>query len=189
MPTLHVCSLARLPETVTATGASHVVTLINSGTLVERPAAIAPGRHLFIPVSDIVEPLEGHILPGSEHVETLLDFVRRWEREKPLVFHCFAGISRSTAAAFIAACALAPDRDEAHIAAALRRASPTATPNARLVAVADAHLRREGRMVEAVCGIGRGAEAFEGEPFTLRLAEEPQGQAASAAMQIRTARL
>ena len=57
MPNLHVCSLARLPETVAATGASHVVTLINRGTLVERPAAIAPERHLFISMSDIVEPL------------------------------------------------------------------------------------------------------------------------------------
>ena len=147
---LHVCSLARLPETVTATGASHVVTLINRGTLVERPAAIAPERHLFISMSDIVEPLDGHIIPGSEHVETLLDFVRRWDRESPLVFHCFAGISRSTAAAFITACALAPERDEAGIAAALRRASRTATPNSRLVALADAHLGRDGRMVEAV---------------------------------------
>lgn len=185
MPTLHVCSLARLCETVTATGASHVITLINRGTLVERPASIAPDRHLFLPMSDIVEPLDGHILPGRDHVETLLDFVRRWDRGSPLVFHCFAGISRSTAAAFITACALAPERDEARIAAALRRASRTATPNARLVAIADSHLGRRGRMVDAIREIGRGAEAFEGEPFILRLADEPQGEAASAALQSR----
>lgn len=185
MPTLHVCPLSRLHETVTATRASHVVTLINRGTLVERPPSIASDKHLFIAMSDIIEPLEGHILPGSEHVETLLAFVRAWERERPLVIHCFAGISRSTAAAFIAACALAPERAEVEIAAALRRASRTATPNARLVALADAHLGRNGRMVEAIRGIGRGAETFEGEPFTLRLSDEPLGQAASVAAQSR----
>src|SRR4051794_40540456 len=108
MPTLHVCSLAKLAETVAATRASHIVTLINHGTLVERPASIAPERHLLIPISDIVEPLDGQILPDSAHVEILLEFLRRWERDSPLVIHCFAGISRSTAAAFIAACALAP---------------------------------------------------------------------------------
>jgi predicted protein tyrosine phosphatase len=181
MPTLHVCSLAKLSETVAATRASHIVTLINRDTLVERPASIASDRHLFIPISDIVEPLDGHVLPDRAHVEVLLDFVRGWGRERPLVIHCFAGISRSTAAAFIAACALAPDRDEARIASALRRASPTATPNARLVALADTHLGRDGRMVEAVRAIGRGAEAFEGEPFTLRLSDEPLGIAAGAA--------
>ncbi len=170
MPTLHVCSLARLHETVIATGASHVVTLINRDTVVERPAGVHPERHLFIDVSDIVEPLEGHVLPAVEHVESLLSFVQAWKREKPLVFRCFAGISRSTAGAYIAACTLAPERREDEIAWALREASPTATPNARMVALADDLLGRGGRMVDAVRRIGRGATAFEGEPFTLRLA-------------------
>ena len=75
--------------------------------------------------------------PAAEHMEQLLAFVRAWERESPLVLHCWAGISRSTAAAYIAACALAPERDEAAIALALREASPSATPNARFVALAD----------------------------------------------------
>jgi predicted protein tyrosine phosphatase len=169
MPTLHVCPLDRLHDTVTATGASHIVTLVSQGTLVERPGAIEAGRHLFIAMSDIVEPLEGHIVPAKQHVEDLLAFVRTWERDRPLVFHCYAGISRSTAAAYVVACALAPERSEAEIAAALRQASPTATPNALFVALADDHLGREGRMVDAIRGIGRGAETFSGEPFTLRI--------------------
>ena len=77
---------------------------------------------------------------------------------------------RSTAAAFIAACALDPSRHEASIADALRAASPSATPNPRLVAVADAMLGREGRMIAAIQAIGRGAEAFEGTPFRLDIA-------------------
>ena len=169
MPTLHVCPLSRLHDTVLATGASHVVTLINRDTLVERPPSVDPACHLFIGVSDIVEPLDGHILPGSEHIERLLAFVRAWGRESPLVFHCWAGISRSTAGAFIAACALAPERNEHEMARALRLASPTATPNARFVALADDVLGRGGRMVDAVRAIGRGAEAMEGTPFMLQL--------------------
>ncbi len=118
---------------------------------------------------DIVEPLEGHVLPGPEHVTPLLDFVLAWEREAPLVIHCWAGISRSTATAFVATCALAPERDEVEIANALRAASPSATPNRRIVAVADDLMGRGGRMVAAIDGIGRGAFASEGVPFTLTL--------------------
>lgn len=169
MPTLHVCSLSRLHETVAATRANHIVTLINAATSVERPDTVSADRHLFIGVSDIVDPLDGHILPAAEHVERLLAFVRAWGRENPLVIHCWAGISRSTAAAFVTACALKPERGEDDIARALRQASPIATPNPRIVAVADEILGRRGRMVDAVERIGRGREAFEGVPFRLTL--------------------
>ncbi|MBB4040230.1 putative protein tyrosine phosphatase [Microvirga flocculans] len=169
MPILHVCPLSRLHETVAATRASHMVSLMGPGAIVERPAGIAAERHLFLSVSDIVEPLEGHVLAGAEHMERLIAFVRAWERESPLVIHCWFGISRSTAGAYIAACALAPERDEKEIALALRQASPSATPNARFVALADDILGRRGRMVEAIRSIGRGAEAMEGTPFMLQL--------------------
>jgi predicted protein tyrosine phosphatase len=176
MPDLHVCPLSRLHETVAATGASHVVTLITRGTRVERPSPIRPERHLVLGFSDILEPLEGHILPAPEHVAALLAFVRAWDREKPLVVHCFAGISRSTAAAYIAACALLPEWDEGDLARDLRRASGTATPNARLVALADEALGRSGRMVAAIQAIGRGAEAMDAIPFMLKLGREPRSR-------------
>jgi predicted protein tyrosine phosphatase len=167
MPVIHVSSLSRLHQTVAEARASHVVTLINVNTVVERPPTIAPERHLFIGVSDIVEPTEGHITPGEEHVARLLGFVRAWDRAAPMVIHCWAGISRSTAAAFISICMLQPSRDEQEIARSLRAASPSATPNPRLVAVADAALGREGRMKAAINGIGRGEDAFEGRPFRM----------------------
>ncbi|GAB4070411.1 tyrosine phosphatase family protein [Ancylobacter sonchi] len=164
---IHVCPLSRLEETVTRTGASHVLTVINVGTPVLRPAVIRAEDHLFVGFNDIVAPQEGLIHPAAEHVAAILAFARRWPREAPLVVHCFAGISRSTASAFIAACALDPEREEMAIARALRAASPSATPNALLVSLADAALGRQGRMSAAVAAIGRGREAMEGEPFEL----------------------
>ncbi len=169
MPSIHVSSLTRLHETVALTGASHVVTLINAKTPVERPPGIAEDRHLFIGVSDIVAPMDGHILPGEEHVIRLNQFVDGWDRRKPIVIHCWAGISRSTAAAFITACRLRPDQDEHAIAQRLRFAAPSATPNLRLVSTADALLGRKGRMISAIEAIGRGADAYEGTPFMLPL--------------------
>lgn len=171
MSRLHVCSLARVPDMVRETGARSLVTLIDSGTFVPRPPAIAPERHLRVSLSDIVMATDGHVLPELAHVAALLDFVRAWDRAAPMLIHCYAGVSRSTAAAFIAACALDPRRDEFDIAGLLRLRSPTATPNARLVEIADALLRRKGRMSAAIRGIGRGADCFEGVPFALELDE------------------
>jgi predicted protein tyrosine phosphatase len=169
MPRLHVCSLPRVAETVRATGARSLVTLINLDTMVSRPAEIDAERHLFIGMSDIIEPLDGHILPAEKHVLELIEFANVWDRNEPLVIHCHAGVSRSTAAAFIIACALAPSRRESEIAEAIRQASHTATPNRRMVAIADAILKRNGRMSAAIERIGRGSDCYEGVPFVLEL--------------------
>ena len=45
---IHVCSLARLHETVEATGARHVVTLLKDIDRVERPRSIVPANHLLL---------------------------------------------------------------------------------------------------------------------------------------------
>ena len=169
MSRIHVCSIFKITDMAEATGARSLVTLINDDIIVHRPASIAPERHLFVAVSDIVTETEGHVLPSEAHVASLLEFVKRWDREHPLLIHCFAGVSRSTAAAFVSACALSPHRDETEIAQAIRRASPTATPNRRLVAVADGMLGRNGRMIDAIEKIGLGADCIEGIPFGLDL--------------------
>jgi predicted protein tyrosine phosphatase len=171
MTAIYVCPLSRLAETVARSGARHIVTLINADTPVPRPVAVEPANHLRVSVNDICEPREGMVCPSAEHVGTLLGFVRSWDRGAPLVIHCYAGVSRSTAAAFSAYCALRPDLDEAEVAIRLRQRSPEATPNLRLVALADAALGRAGRMLGAVEAIGRGAEAFEGRVFRLGLDE------------------
>lgn len=166
---IYVCSLARLNETVTETGARHVISLIGDEASIERPGAVAEENHLWLKLHDISAPLDGYIMPDEEHVADLIRFVRRWDRRAPLVVHCYAGISRSTASAFASVCALNPHRDEESIAQALRLASPTATPNIRIVSLADRLLGRSGRMVAAIETIGRGVIAIEGTPFRLDL--------------------
>ena len=166
---IHVCSLARLHDTVAETGASHIVTLLRLVDRVERPGTIVPTNHLILGMDDISIPIDGYTHPAEEHVVELVEFVRRWDRRAPLVMHCYAGISRSTAGAYVAACALNPGRSELAIAQAIRDASPTATPNARFVALADRALGRGGRMSAAIDQIGRGVMAYEGYPFRLDL--------------------
>lgn len=167
MPHIVVSPLARLEDAARQHGPRDMVTLINAGTPVARPDCIDVERHLFLGFNDISEPQPGLTPPCEEHVVQLVAFARNWDRAAPLLIHCFAGISRSTAAAYIAALALETDQDEVELARELRRRAPSATPNTRLISIADTLLGRSGRMVEAIAGIGRGAEAFEGTPFVL----------------------
>jgi predicted protein tyrosine phosphatase len=164
---LYVCPLSRVHETLVRTGARRLVTLINQQTMLETPPGIAPSHHLRIAVNDISEPQEGLVHPNEAHVEEIIRFADAWGRQGHLVVHCWAGISRSTAAAFITLCALNPETPERLVAERLRKASVTATPNRLLVRLADDLLGRRGRMVSAVEAIGLGEPANEALPFSL----------------------
>ena len=166
---IHVCSLALLPDIVKTTGASHLITVMADVHKVLRPPSIAAGNHLVISMDDIIMPVDGFVAPQRDHVEQVLDFGRRWDRAAPLVIHCYAGISRSTASAFAIACALNPERDEIDIARRIRKDSPTAQPNRLIVGHADDLLGRKGRMIDALTEIGPGDMSIEGRPFRIEL--------------------
>lgn len=164
---IYVAPLSQVSSTIEDARVSHLVTLINGDTLVPTPPSITPDRHLRLDMNDICEPADGLVLPCEEHVAELVQFALDWDRKAPLLIHCWAGISRSTAAAFITLCALNPGADEFGLARALRRASATAYPNRRLVTLGDEVLSRSGRMIRAVEKIGRGEFAEEGQVFSL----------------------
>jgi predicted protein tyrosine phosphatase len=166
---IHVCSLAALPETVKATGASHVLTVMAKVDQVQRPESVLEANHLKVAIDDITEAMDGFVAPSDLHIEQVLNFVRGWDRSAPLVVHCYAGISRSTASAFAAACALNPHRDEFAIARQIRAASPIAAPNRLIVSLADKALRRQGRMLRALDEMGPGSMVAEGRPFRVEL--------------------
>jgi len=164
---VHVCPLSTLPDVVVRHQASHLLTCLQDAVQVETPDPVLPERHLRLAVHDICEPMPGYIAPGAEHVERLIHFALDWGGRGPMVVHCWAGISRSTAAAYTALCAINPGADEELIALRLREASPTAYPNRLIIRLADAALGRRGRMVRAIEGIGRGIVAVEAVPFSL----------------------
>ncbi len=166
---LHVCSLAALPDTVRATGASHVLTVMANVDQVQRPASVLPANHLKVSMDDITEQMDGFVAPNETHIERVLTFVRGWDRRAPLVVHCYAGISRSTASAFATVCALNPHRDEMSIARLIRDASPIAAPNRLIVSLADKALGRDGRMLRALDAMGPGSMSVEGRPFRIDL--------------------
>ena len=65
---IHVCSLAALPETVRATGASHILTVMANVDQVQRPASVLEANHLRVSMDDITEQMDGFRAPrGSAY--------------------------------------------------------------------------------------------------------------------------
>jgi predicted protein tyrosine phosphatase len=164
---IHVCSLEAMPRLVVQTQARHLITVINQMSIPPTPGSLLPESHLRLAMNDITTPQDGLVHPNQTHIEALLSFAQAWNRQGPLVVHCWAGISRSTAAAFITQCALNEPGHERDFALALRAASPTATPNALMVELADDLLGRNGRMIDAIEEIGSGEMAMAASAFVL----------------------
>jgi predicted protein tyrosine phosphatase len=169
--TIIVCPLSRAPDIAREHKPSHVVSLLDPGTPFPMLAGYGHERHLCLEIHDIEAETEGMDACCDTRMGRILEFVGGWDRDAPILIHCYAGISRSTATAFITACAHNPDQDEEEIALALRAASSTASPNRRFIALADATLGRNGRMTRAIEKIGRGPPWYEvgdATPFTLK---------------------
>ena len=167
-----VSSLARVHETANAARPTSAVSLLSPDDTFPDLSGLDPDGHHKVHLHDIREPKDGHVTPGERHVTEILGFLRGWSPDAPLLVHCWAGISRSTATAFIAACLHNEHADEDAVLTAIADASPTAYPNTLIVAHADRLMGRSGRMrraAETLCADEarreRAYSAVEGEPF------------------------
>jgi predicted protein tyrosine phosphatase len=142
-----------------------VLSLISPDAEAPTFGQVARQDHLILRFNDIAEPRAGLVPASADTVAAILDFARNWDGTAPFLIHCWAGVSRSTAAAFILACSYGRAGEEAAAAQTLRQVAPFATPNPLLVKLADELLHRDGKMVEAVAAIGRGAETSYGVAF------------------------
>jgi predicted protein tyrosine phosphatase len=165
---IYVSSLSTLRSVAAGFESLDLLTLLSPDHPETDWSGFACGRHVRLAFHDIVELLPGLVAPDRSTVQAILDFGRESTGQRPMLIHCWAGISRSSAAAFVIACDHNPGYELA-IADELRRRAAFATPNRLMVELADNLLGRNGRMVDAIDRIGRGADAFEGKPYQLPL--------------------
>lgn len=163
---IYVCSLSAVESNVARLAPSHLVSLLDPAGMIDTPAGFDPRRHHKVGVNDIAAPVPGHVSPEEGHVAALIAFLRDWPGEAPLLIHCWAGVSRSTASAYIAACLWNEGR-EFEVALSLRDRAPHASPNKRIVHLADRLLSREGRMIAGLAAMGPADFVAEGPTFNL----------------------
>jgi len=145
-----VSSLSKVQQLAKDVEPSHIVSLLGRGSLFPIIEGYDESVHHRVALDDIRSEIKGYVTPNEYHVAQLIEFLRQWTPEEAsLVVHCWAGISRSSATAFIAACMINPDYSEKEIANEIAAASPTAYPNTLIVSYADKILQRKGRMTNA----------------------------------------
>jgi len=168
MPFILITPLSALPDALVMHRPSHMVTLLSSGYMIDTPSGFPAERHLRLAMHDISD--EGAAeAPARAHVDELIEFGRGWDAKAPMLVHCWAGISRSTAATYTILCDRAGPGAERDIAVVLRARAPHAQPNRLIVRLADEALGRGGAMVRAIDAIGAGSLATEGVPVEIPL--------------------
>ena len=159
-----VGALSGLDALVRAHDPARVVSLLAPG----QPGPLITDRpYLRLDMHDVSAPTPGLTLADEDLISRLLAFALAAPEPDCILLHCWFGVSRSPASAFVLACAARPGLAEPVLARRLRVASPICTPNRRLVELGDAWLQRNGRMLHAIDEIGRGAEYRSPEPFVL----------------------
>ena len=146
---IHVTGLFTMPHHVRELRPTHLISIIQPELQPHRPPEIPAERHLRVAVHDVSQSDGFSVLIQPQDVRDLIDFAREWVPEDgSLLVHCYAGVSRSSAAALVAHTLKTGDPEAS--AQALRLASPHAWPNRRIVAVADDELALGGTMIEAI---------------------------------------
>ena len=169
--TIFVTNLFDMPHYVSELVPTHVVSIIQPELQPSRPDQLPESAHLRVGVHDISEHQEDQILAVYQDIETLVRFIDTWKpSDGAFLTHCYAGVSRSTATALIAASIKTGDPEWSAIR--LRAAAPHAYPNRRIIALADEVLDLGGRLVEACEAMGSSSPVVEGPLTVLRIGDE-----------------
>jgi predicted protein tyrosine phosphatase len=148
---LTICGVAEL-DGFAKVGVSHVLSILDPADP-EPPVfeRFRQHRRTSLRFHDVVVPVDGHQLPVEADVERILEFGRDLSTSDPLhlLVHCYAGVSRSTAASLILMAQANPGR-EADLFAELIEVRPRAWPNSRMVGFADDMLGCNGRLKAAL---------------------------------------
>ena len=146
--TLFVCGYPNLWDHIAAVRPHRIISILGPNDHAEWPS-VTGVDHLRLEIDDVQRPCNGFVHATEAHIRQLLTFLREWTLPDRLLIHCWAGSSRSTAAALVAIAVRHPGR-ELEAATMLRATAPQARPNELMCRLADRVLGLEGQLVRAV---------------------------------------
>lgn len=153
---LTICGISELPDQ-RQRSVTHVLSILDPDH--PDPEAFGsydPHHRTILRFHDIINPIEGMILPAPEHVEAVLRFGDEVAQnhdsraEGHLLVHCHMGVSRSTAAMLTLLAQTHPEEGEDRLFERLVEIRPQAWPNSLMIEFADELLSRDGRLVDAL---------------------------------------
>ena len=104
MPMVLVTPLSAVEDSIRRYRPSHMITLLAPEHMIDTPEGFKPEHHLRLGIHDVAEAWESDCPPAAQHVRTLIEFGRSWTADAPMLVHCWAGVSRSMATAFVLLC-------------------------------------------------------------------------------------
>jgi predicted protein tyrosine phosphatase len=153
---LAICGLNELPEMLEEFAPTHVVSILDPGD--DRPEFPVSmnvlqmdfwDAHGMTVTSSNSALLEYAGYPSPTHAEAILEFGKTLTKGARVLTHCWAGISRSTAAAYLLACQHRPG-EEFQAFEHIKRLRPQAQPNRMLVEFGDRRLGANRRMLHCL---------------------------------------
>lgn len=143
---IFVTSKNKVHDTVKATGAKHVLSLLDVGDSLFITPRLADCNRLLINCEDVLEATD-HGAPTKEQIERFLAWAKEIPDDDTVVVHCFAGISRSTAAAIT----ILTDRlgDFKPAIQRIKSVRPNLCPNPVITKFADEIFGFDGEMFKA----------------------------------------
>ena len=160
-----VCSLKDLETVCESVQPSHVISVIDPGYAPETPKGVK--HHLKLGFDDIIEVKpENQIFrlnvetypqlpPNEYHINSIIDFTDTWNPKRPIVIHCWCGVSRSMATATYLMCKKNIKDIDTNIKY-IRTIAPHANPNKLLIKLFEEKLNTKGQI----------AKSFEKYPHT-----------------------
>jgi len=153
-----VCSLADQKSVCLSVNASHLISVVDPGYEPETPHTVK--NHLKLGFDDIIDisvynsifrnnkSNVKQVLPSLEHTNSIIDFVNSWKKNKPIVIHCWCGVSRSMAVATYLIC----KEDTLNIVnniRYIRSVAPHANPNKLMIKFFENSLQVENQITNA----------------------------------------
>ena len=155
-----VCSLSDLNNICDSIKPSHVLSVIDPGFEPQTPAGVE--NHLKLGFDDIIEInndknahvysehnlMRKQVLPSENHINSIINFVKSWNSIKPIIIHCWCGVSRSMAAATYLMCSLDNSNIDRNIKY-IRSVAPHANPNKLMISIFENFLRVDNKISSA----------------------------------------
>jgi len=149
---LLICGIDQLDE-YCAADISHIVSILDPDCA--EPdifRRFAQHQRLDLRFHDIIDERAGMVAPNGDDIERSLKFGRSVNSRSTgrILVHCYAGLSRSTAAAVLLLAQAQPNRPPEMAVTEMLKLKPRAWPNVRMIELGDESLRCEGKLIRAV---------------------------------------
>jgi predicted protein tyrosine phosphatase len=163
-----VSSYWALEEALERYKPAYLISLMENVDAVFTPTYINPNDHLRLGFHDVEWEIPG-ISPAMADIEKIIELAIRWNgSNKPILVHCVAGVSRSSAAGLIIASVRQP-YNEAKLVWQLKQQAPYCHPNRLMIELADKALSLGGKLIDAVTNMGEPDNDARPKPYVLNV--------------------